>query len=132
MLNKLLMVMILYALVEVCTLIYVGGLIGGFHLLLILLASALLGAWMIKQQGLLLIQKFRQDFEQRRVPSEPLIDGAGLLIGGLLLMLPGLISDLAGIILLIPAVRVVLVRRTSRWIRERMRSGEFTFHFFRR
>jgi UPF0716 protein FxsA len=130
--KKILITLLLYALVEVCALIYVGGLIGGLNLILILLLSVLFGIWMVRRQGFVILQKINDDLSQRRVPAESLLDGACLLLGGLLLCSPGLISDLAGLLLLIPKLRILLILRLKRWIRERIDKGGITFISFGR
>ncbi|SFG43481.1 FxsA family protein [Sporolactobacillus nakayamae] len=130
--KKVLITLLLYAFAEVCALIYVGSLIGGLNLILILLLSVIFGIWMVRRQGFIILQKINDDLSQRRVPAESLLDGACLLIGGLLLCSPGLISDSAGLLLLIPKLRVLLILRLKRWIRERIDKGGITFISFGR
>ncbi|MCO7124833.1 FxsA family protein [Sporolactobacillus shoreicorticis] len=132
MLKKVLIILMLYALAEVCVLIYVGGLIGGFNLIMILFLSIIIGVWTVRRQGFAILQKISDDINMRRMPSEPLLDGAGLLFGGILLCVPGLISDVIGLLLLIPAFRILLIRRLKRWIRKQIDHGGITFLSFRR
>lgn len=131
-LKKILLILMLYALAEVCVLIYVGQLIGGFNLIMILILSIMLGVWTVRRQGFIILQKISDDINQRRMPNEPLLDGACLLFSGILLCAPGLISDVTGLLLLIPAFRILLIKRLKRWIRERINQGGITFISFRK
>ncbi|EST13550.1 FxsA family protein [Sporolactobacillus laevolacticus] len=131
MLKKFFLVLLLCMLAEVCVLIFVGQLIGWLNLILILLLSIVIGLWTVKRQGFTIVQKISEDLSLRRIPGEPLLDGACLLLGGFLLCVPGLLSDCAGILLLIPAVRMAIVLRVRKWIRKQFDRGGFVFRSFR-
>ncbi|MCO7175944.1 FxsA family protein [Sporolactobacillus kofuensis] len=132
MLRKMLIFLMLYALLEVCLFIYVGHLIGGLNLIIIVLLSALFGIWMVKRQGFVIVQRIRDAFMQRQIPSDSVLDGACLLLGGLLLCLPGLISDCIGILLLIPVLRVAFVIRIRRFLRKWFSQSQFFFRSFKK
>lgn len=130
--RKILIVLFLYVLAEISLLIYVGGRIGALNMVLLLLVSMFFGVWMVKKQGLSILQEIRFDLSRRVVPGAALLDGLCLLVGGFLLVAPGLISDAAGLMLLIPSLRSRVNGWFRAWIKDRISRGTFTFISFRR
>lgn len=112
--------MILFALlaaipiIEIALLIGIGGLIGLWPTLAIVIATAALGAWMVKGQGRQAMADLRLSFQELRDPAEPLAHGAMILIAGALLVTPGFFTDSVGFALLIPPVRDVAYRHLRR------------------
>ncbi len=92
-------------LIEIGLFIQVGGLIGLWPTLGIVILTAVAGTWMIRQQGVREMSLLRQSFEELRDPSEPLANGAMILFAGALLLTPGFFTDTVGLLLLIPGVR---------------------------
>ena len=121
--------------VELYVIIQVGQAIGVVPTLAILLADALLGAMLLRQQGRAAWNRFNAALDQRRFPGREVADGLLITIGGTLLLTPGFITDIFGLLLLIPPTRAVvrramrrvlgrrfkLVGGTTRWGYERMR-----------
>ena len=100
-------------LVELAILIYLGTLIGALNTILIVVITGLLGAFLARKQGLATLSRIRNSIEQGILPSGELFQAVLILIGGLLLLTPGLITDLIGFALLIPQTRNVV----TRWLR---------------
>ena len=100
--------------VEIWLLIQVGQAIGGWQTLLLLVADSLLGAWLLRREGRRTWRAFRQALEERRVPAREVADGVLVIIGGTLLITPGFLSDIVGLLLLLPpsraAIRPMLTR----------------------
>ncbi|MCL1630611.1 FxsA family protein [Sporolactobacillus sp. CPB3-1] len=132
MIKKVLLLLLLYVFAETGVLIYVGGRIGALQLFLIVFLSMVIGIWMVLRQGLALLNRIRDELRMKRIPGEQLLDGACLLLGGLLLCSPGLISDLLGVLLLVPSVRVKMVVFIKKWIRRRLSDGSLSLFLFRR
>jgi len=93
--------------VEIALFIQVGGLIGLFPTLAIVVLTAILGTWMIRAQGLREIANLRASFNELRDPTEPLAHGAMILVAGALLLTPGFFTDALGFLLLLPPFRRV-------------------------
>lgn len=114
--------MILFALlaaipiIEIALLIGVGGLIGLWPTLAIVIATAALGAWMVKGQGRQAMANLRLSFQELRDPAEPLAHGAMILVAGALLVTPGFFTDAVGFALLVPPVRDAAYRHLRRRI----------------
>lgn len=95
--------------IEIALFIQVGGVIGLFPTLLIVVLTAVLGTYLVKQQGALAMSQLRASFGELRDPSEPLAHGAMILFSGALLLTPGFFTDAFGFLLLVPAFRARLI-----------------------
>ena len=102
---RLLLAFIAIPLIEIALFIQVGGLIGLWPTLLIVLGTAILGSWLVRTQGARELQNLRGAFNDLRDPTEPLAGGAMILFAGALLLTPGFFTDAVGFALLIPRVR---------------------------
>ena len=120
----LLALFILVPAAEIAVLIQVGGVIGVGWTLALILSTALLGSVLVRRQGLGLIAKARAEIDRGRPPVREAFSGLCLLVGGLMLLTPGFITDALGFILLLPPVQNLLRRRLTRNIEVRAaRSG---------
>ncbi|MFD8469885.1 FxsA family membrane protein [Streptomyces cyaneofuscatus] len=119
---------------EIWLLTVVASAAGGLTVLLLLVAGAVLGTVVIKRAGRRAFKNLTETLQQ--MPGQPgateapqvtggkASQGNGLLmLGGLLLLIPGLISDAAGLLLLIPPVRTAISRRAERSLERRMRAA---------
>jgi UPF0716 protein FxsA len=106
-----LLLFLAFPILEIGLLIRAGQAMGFWRLALIVVATAMLGAAVIRHTGLAVLTRARAQLERRRSGFEPLFDGLVQLTAGMLLIFPGLISDCIGLILLVPAVRNVVVTR---------------------
>ncbi|MGR3395344.1 MULTISPECIES: FxsA family protein [Paracoccaceae] len=92
-------------LIEIGLFIQVGGLIGLWPTLLIVVLTAIAGTALVRGQGLQAIARLKRSMNEFSDPSRPLADGAMILFAGALLLTPGFFTDAVGFALLIPAVR---------------------------
>lgn len=90
---------------DLASLIEVGGQIGVGPTLALVLLSGFAGVILIRSQGFAILNQARQTLEANRFPAREVLDGACVLIGGGLLMFPGFVSDVIGLLLLIPSFR---------------------------
>lgn len=105
---------IVVPIVELYVIIKIGGLIGVIPTLALLLADALLGSLLLRHQGRGAWQRFNQALAERRFPGREVADGLMIAIGGTLLLTPGFVTDIFGLLLLIPPTRAIargLLRR---------------------
>lgn len=106
--NPLLIFLLLFVgvpLTELYFLIKVGTQIGAFPTIFLTIFTALLGGWMVRLQGFSTLMRVREAMERGEMPAIQMLEGAILLICGVLLLLPGFITDVVGFIFLIPPVR---------------------------
>jgi len=101
---------LLVPLIEIALFIQVGGLIGLWPTLAIVVLTAVAGTIMVRSQGFRVLNELRGSFEQLNDPTEPLAHGAMILFSGALLLTPGFFTDAVGFSLLIPAVRAAVWR----------------------
>jgi UPF0716 protein FxsA len=107
--------------IEIALLIAVGNAIGFWPTFAIVVATAFLGSWLVSLQGRATYEQVRTQFANGRMPGAAMAHGAMILIAGAFLLTPGLITDAAGFILLVPAVREA-IRKTlvDRYIDRRL------------
>jgi UPF0716 protein FxsA len=109
--------------VELFVLIQVGQEIGALNTIVILLVVSFFGAWLVKREGLGVLRRAQQRVEARQVPGIELIDGVLILLAGALLLTPGFLTDIVGILLLLPPVRATLRGAVRRWLERRVTFG---------
>jgi len=121
-----------WVVLEIWLLTVVAGAAGGLTVLALLVGGGILGAVVIKRAGRRAFRSLTETLQQAQggqVPPPGTAPGAGstgngfLMLGGLLLMVPGLISDVAGLILLLPPVRSRLGRSAEKALERRMRAA---------
>lgn len=108
-------------LIEIALFIQVGGWIGLWPTLAIVVITAVVGSWMVRSQGLAEMARLRSTFQELRDPTESLASGAMILFSGALLLTPGFFTDVVGLALLLPPVRAAIYR----WARERVTVAQF-------
>jgi UPF0716 protein FxsA len=115
MLPLLLLLFIVIPLLELYVILQVGEAIGVLPTIALLVADSLLGAALMRSQGRLAWRRFNLAVSEGRVPAREAIDGVLVVFGGALLLTPGFVTDILGVLLLLPFTRPiarrVLVRR---------------------
>lgn len=108
--------------IELYFLIQVGSVIGALPTILLTIFTAVLGAYLMRNQGLMTLQQMQVQLAQGIRPEQTLIEGVMILLGGMLLLVPGLITDALGFALLIPPVRKKLAARMLSNMRRHLRA----------
>lgn len=108
MLPLLILLFIVVPIAELYVIIQVGQAIGLWPTLALLLADALLGSFLLKHQGRGAWLRFNEALAQRRFPGKEVVDGLLIVVGGTLLLAPGFITDIFGLVLLIPPTRAIV------------------------
>ena len=106
----LLVLFVTVPLAELFLLIEVGGIIGALPTIALCLLTAMLGAALLRQQGLQTLARARHNLDRGALPAVELLEGVALIVGGAMLLTPGLITDVLGFLCLIPVTRHWLVR----------------------
>jgi len=102
---RLLILFTVVPLVELALLIKLGNVIGLWPTIFIVIATGVLGAALARSQGTQVVSAIRAEVAEGRPPTESLINGLLVLVGGVVLLTPGLLTDLLGFSLLIPFTR---------------------------
>lgn len=105
----LLTIFVLIPAAELYVLIEVGSEIGALTTIWLVILTALVGGWMVRQQGLGVMFRMREQMQRGEPPAIEILEGALLLVMGVLLLLPGFITDTLGFLLLIPPLRRWLI-----------------------
>lgn len=110
----LLIAFIAVPLIEIALFIQVGGFLGLWPTLLIVVVTAIIGTFLVRQQGLQTLNQLRSQLRDVRDPTETLAHGAMILFSGALLLTPGFFTDAVGFLLLVPAFRLALFREARK------------------
>ncbi len=102
--------------VELAILIKIGTVIGTLNTVLLVIGTALLGAFLVKMEGLNVMYRFQRNVLEGVFPAEEIFDGAMLLVAGALLITPGVLTDILGFLLVFPASRRVIKDIIRRYI----------------
>lgn len=97
------------AFAELYVLIEVGGEIGGLWTIVLIITTAVIGLNMLKLQGVSTLQRAQQAMNEGRAPAAEMLEGVILAIGGVMLLIPGFISDAFGFLCMMPFVRSMMV-----------------------
>jgi UPF0716 protein FxsA len=100
---------------ELYVIIQVGQLIGVVPTLVLLLADAMLGSMLLRHEGRGAWRRFNEALAARRFPGKEVVDGVLIVIGGTLLLTPGFLTDVFGLLLLIPPTRAIARRVLKRF-----------------
>lgn len=106
----LLIAFITVPILEIALFLQVGGLIGFWPTIAIVILTALLGTWLVRSQGRQALRNLQRSLNELRDPSLPLAEGAMILIAGVLLLTPGFFTDACGFALLVPGIRQAVFR----------------------
>ena len=104
---------------EIYVLIKIGGFIGALNTVLVIIITGVLGAYLARLQGMHTLYKIQANLRQGIIPTEELLDALIILSAGITLLTPGFLTDIAGLILLVPFtrfyVKLWLKKKFDRW-----------------
>ena len=109
----LLIAFIAVPIIEIALFIQIGGFLGLFPTLAIVVLTAIAGTYLVRAQGLSVLSQLQSRFREMNDPSEPLAHGAMILFSGALLLTPGFFTDFIGFLLLIPNVRATVFQKVK-------------------
>jgi len=99
------LVVLIVPFVEIYLLLQVGGIIGAIPTIILVILTAIIGAGLLRKQGFETFQRCQKNLAQGQIPAYEMIEGPIILIGGLLLLTPGFLTDILGFACLIPSLR---------------------------
>lgn len=119
MLGVLFLVFLVVPFVELFVILQVGSAIGALNTIGLLILVSALGASLVKREGLAVLRRAEERVRAGAVPGRELVDGVLILFAGALLLTPGFLTDVGGILLLLPPVRTALRGATIQFLRRR-------------
>ncbi|TMM41439.1 FxsA family protein [Colwellia ponticola] len=119
---------IIIPIIEITVIMQVGALLGLWPTVAIVILSAWLGAKYVRQQGLATLQSVQTKMAQGEMPSGEIVTGLMLLVAGVLLVTPGFVTDIFGLLLLIPGVRAAIGRKVQAHIKVNQFGASASFH----
>ena len=116
---------------EIWVLLKIGSRIGGWATLGLMVLTGVLGAWLAKREARKVWMYARFQLARGELPTQSILDGICLFAGGLMLLTPGVLTDAAGFLLVLPPSRAVVRTRLQDWFRKKLHNGPVSF-FIRR
>lgn len=127
---KLFLIFAVIPVIELALLIKVGSIIGTMNTISIVILTAVIGAYMVRSEGLGVMSRIQKNMQEGIFPAEEMIDGMMILLAGALLLTPGFFTDVIGFFMVIPVSRNFLKRIARRYIEKKMSSGKISINRF--
>lgn len=125
MFRLLLLLIIVVPALEIALLILSGKTIGVWQTIVLIILTGILGAWLAKKEGLQAIRLAQIQTQQGQLPSGVILDGICILVGGIVLLTPGFITDAIGFFLLIPQTRTIAKAFLLKLFHRLIKNGNF-------
>jgi UPF0716 protein FxsA len=114
--------------IELAILIKVGSFLGVFNTVLIVILTAVVGAYMVRSEGIGVMYRIQKSMQEGVFPEEELINGAMILVAGALLLTPGFFTDVIGFIMVFPVSRNIIKKYAKKHIHKRIHPDEIEIH----
>jgi UPF0716 protein FxsA len=129
-LPRLLILFMVMPIVELALLIWLGGQIGFLPTIGIIIATAVVGAWLAQREGLAVWRRFQTRLASGALPGRELTDGLIILVSGAFLLTPGVLTDVLGLLGLFPATRAGLRNLVSKRLKRSIDQGSMRMYSF--
>ncbi len=110
-------------LLELYLLIAVGRILGAVPTIGLVLVTGALGAWFARLEGARVIRRWQEALARQELPKDGVIDGLLIFVGGLMLITPGILTDIAGLSMVMPPTRRVIARFVRGWFERQIATG---------
>jgi UPF0716 protein FxsA len=129
MLMRLILLFTVVPLVDLALLFKLNEYIGLFSTIAIVICTGVLGAYLAKTQGKEILFRMKNEMQGGRIPGDQIINGLCVLVGGAMLLTPGILTDTAGFILVIPVTRNLIKVFIKRKLQKMIDDGNVNFYF---
>jgi UPF0716 protein FxsA len=119
------LLLLLYPVLELVTIVRIGGMIGVANTLFWFVAAAVLGFGIVKTRGKFMLSGFQASLAKGQIPANDALHSMMVIVGGFALMVPGFLSDAIGLLLILPGPRHLIARYVKSTLERKMRSGSF-------
>lgn len=127
----LLVLFIVLPAIELWGIITVGKVIGGWPTVMLIILTGFIGAWLAKRQGMQVLRTLQFQLSRGEMPTQTILEGVLILVGSVLLLTPGFLSDLLGILFLLPYTRMIIAHLLKKWLMHLISGGKITLLFRR-
>jgi len=117
------LVFLVTPIVELVVIVRVAGSAGVLNTIGLLVLVSVVGAWLVRREGLGILRRAQRELADGRMPGKELVDGLLVLLAGALMLTPGFVTDAVGLLLLFPPVRAVIRHVTTRRLGRSVRDG---------
>ena len=114
--------------VEIAILVQIGGIIGGWNTIGLVVLTAFVGAYFVKREGLATLQTAQEKMQRNEIPGKEMVDGLMLVIAGILLVTPGVITDVFGLMFALPGTRHLIASQISKHMSMRVVTTTSNFY----
>lgn len=125
---KLFLLFTIIPVIELAILIKVGSYIGSLNTMAIVILTAVIGAYMVKSEGIGVMSRLQRDMQNGIFPAEEIISGMMILVAGALLLTPGFFTDILGFLMVFPVSREFIKKNVKRYIKKKANSNEIEIH----
>jgi UPF0716 protein FxsA len=125
---KLFFLFTIIPIIELAILIKLGSYLGVFNTVLIVILTAIVGAYMVRLEGIGVMYRIQKSMQEGVFPEEELITGAMILVAGALLLTPGFFTDVLGFIMVFPASRNIIKKYAKKHIHKKLHPNEIEIH----
>ncbi len=121
---KLFLIFAVIPMIELALLIKIGSVIGTFNTILVVILTAVIGAYLVRSEGTGVMYRLQKNMQEGVFPGEELIDGALILIAGAVLLTPGFFTDIFGFLIVFPVSREYIKKIARHHIKKHMKPNE--------
>src|SRR5210317_269045 len=129
MFGRMLLLFVFLPMVELYLLIMLGSRIGAMPTIGLIVLTGIIGATLARQQGLSVLMKIQREMAAGKPPTQKLVEGALIVVGGIVLLTPGIITDIFGFSLLIPPIRKAFCKALTQSFTKRVGKAAGFAHF---
>lgn len=126
-LSKLILLFIFVPFLELYILLQVGKHIGVLLTIIVVIVTGIAGAYLVKKQGFHIIMRIKRKMNEGIIPTDNLMEGVLILIGGILLLTPGFITDIVGFIITIPQSRKIFLMYFKKWVKNKIGDSKINY-----
>jgi UPF0716 protein FxsA len=113
-------------LIELTLLLKIGSIFGVWHTVALVVITGIVGAYLARDQGLKVIREFQESLAQGKIPTNPIVEGALILVAAALLVTPGVITDIIGFLFVIPQSRKIIAEFLRQYFAGKIAEGAYT------
>ncbi len=122
-LGKLFLLFTLVPLVELWLLVQIGTVVGALPTIALVATTGMTGAWLVRREGRKALRDYQKAIAEARLPEDGILSGLLILLGGVMLITPGILTDFAGMALMIPPLRRAVARKLEQRLQTKLTSG---------